>query len=84
MDWAEDHHDVCVMRENEQVLRKRRVRDSVVGIPELDELAAEHQKEDEAVVVGIETDRAVVVGGTANRAQPAAARAHAWTACATP
>ena len=61
VDWAEDHHDVCVMVEDGMVLGKRRVPDSVAGIGELHGLVAEHAEEDEAVVVGIEIDRGLVV-----------------------
>ena len=31
VDWAEDHHDVCVMAEDGTVLGKRRVPDSVAA-----------------------------------------------------
>jgi len=61
VDWAEDHHDVCVMVEDGQVLGKRRVPDSVTGLGELHGLIAEHTGGDEAVVVGIEIDRGLVV-----------------------
>jgi len=61
VDWAEDHHDVCVMAEDGVVLGKRRVPDSVVGIGALHGLVAEHGDDDQAVVVGIEIDRGLVV-----------------------
>ena len=61
VDWAEDHHDVCVMDEQGAVLGRRRVADSVAGIGELHELVAEHAENDDAVVVGIEIDRGLVV-----------------------
>jgi len=61
VDWAEDHHDVCVMAEDGAVLGKRRVLDSVACIGELHELVAEHAEDDEEVVVGIEIDRGLVV-----------------------
>lgn len=63
VDWAEDHHDVCVMGPEGLVYARRRVPDSVVGIGELHALVAEHADEDDtAVVVGIETDRGLLVG----------------------
>ena len=62
VDWAEDHHDVCVMAEDGEVLTKRRVPDSVAGIGELHALVAEHVSDDEAVVIGIEVDRGLLVG----------------------
>ena len=61
VDWAEDHHDVCVMAEDGRMLGKRRVPDSVAGIGDLHGLVAQHTGEDEAVVVGIEIDRGLVV-----------------------
>jgi transposase len=61
VDWAEDHHDVCVMAEDGEVLGKCRVPDSVTGLGELHGLVAEHTGDDEAVVVGIEIDRGLVV-----------------------
>ena len=61
VDWAEDHHDVCVMAEDGEVLGKRRVPDSVVGIGDLHGLVAEHAGEDEPVVVGVEVDRGLLV-----------------------
>ena len=44
VDWAEDHHDVCVMAEDGTVLGKRRVPDSVAGIGELHGLVAEQHR----------------------------------------
>lgn len=61
VDWAEDHHDVCVIAEDGAALAKRRVSDSVGGIGELHQLVAAHSEEDEAVVVGIELDRGLAV-----------------------
>ncbi len=63
VDWAEDHHDVCVMAENGTVLGKRRVPDSVAGIGELHALVAAHAvDDDDVVIVGIEIDRGLLVG----------------------
>jgi hypothetical protein len=61
VDWAEDHHDVCVMAEDGRVLGRRRVPDTVSGLGELHQLVSEHAKEEEPVVVGIEIDRGLVV-----------------------
>ncbi len=61
VDWAEDHHDVCVMAEDGMVLGKRRVPDSVAGIGDLHGLVAAHLVDDDQVVVGIEIDRGLVV-----------------------
>jgi len=63
VDWAERHHDVCVMGPEGLVYAKRRVPDSVAGIGELHALVAEHADEDdESVIVGIEIDRGLLVG----------------------
>jgi hypothetical protein len=61
VDWAEDHHDVCVMAEDGMVLAKRRVNDTVAGIGDLHGLVAEHGNDGDAVIVGIEIDRGLVV-----------------------
>jgi hypothetical protein len=61
VDWAEDHHDVCVMHQAGTVLGKRRVAHSVRGVGELHELVSEFAEEDEAVAVGIEVDRGLLV-----------------------
>jgi hypothetical protein len=42
VDWADAHHDVCVMAEDGQVLEQRRVSHSVAGIGELHALIAAH------------------------------------------
>jgi hypothetical protein len=61
VDWAEDHHDVCVMDSAGKVLGKRRVAHSARGIGELHELISQFSEEDEAVCVGIEIDRGLLV-----------------------
>ena len=61
VDWAEAHHDVCVMAEDGRVLEQRRVSHSVAGIGELHALVAAHAEEGEPVAVGIEVDRGLVV-----------------------
>jgi len=61
VDWAEDHHDICVMDAEGTVLGVRRVSDSVRGIGELHELIGAHIEEPEEAVVGIEIDRGLLV-----------------------
>jgi len=61
VDWAEDHHDLCVMDEAGTVLGKRRVADSVEGLAELHELVGAHAEEPDEVAVGIELDRGLIV-----------------------
>ena len=61
VDWAEDHHDICVMDAEGAVLGTRRVADSVHGIGELHELIGAHVEEPEEVAIGIEIDRGLLV-----------------------
>src|SRR5947209_4646384 len=62
IDWAEAHHDVCVVDEQGAMLAKARVPDGVEGTRRLHELVAEHAEEPHEVIVGIETDRGLLVG----------------------
>jgi hypothetical protein len=61
VDWAEAHHDLCVLDEHGQVLSKRRIPDSLEGVRELTELVATFAEEPEDVIVGIEKDRGLIV-----------------------
>jgi transposase len=60
-DWAEAHHDVCVLDEQGERLAKRRVPEGLAGIGQLHALLAEHASEPGEVVVGIESDRGLWV-----------------------
>jgi hypothetical protein len=62
IDWAEAHHDVCVLDEPGRVLAKRRITDGLEGVGQLHTLLAEHAAEPNQVVIGIETDRGLLVG----------------------
>jgi len=61
VDWAEEHHDVCLLGERGQVLGRARVANSLEGVSRIHALVADHAEEPEAVVVGIETDRGLLV-----------------------
>ena len=64
VDWAEAHHDVCVLDGEGNVLGRRRIADSFAGVSELHALMAEHLGDDDyagQVVVGIEKDRGLIV-----------------------
>jgi transposase len=62
IDWAERHHDVCLMAPDGQVLACERITDGVAGVARLHELIALHADALGEVVVGIETDRGLLVG----------------------
>ena len=66
VDWAEDHHDVCVLGTSGGVLARGRVPDGVAGLARVHDLvaaAAGDEDEPPAVTVGIETDRGLLVRG---------------------
>jgi transposase len=62
IDWAEKHHDVCIVGREGEVLAKGRVSDGVEGIAKLHEMVADYVEEPEEAIVGIETDRGLLVG----------------------
>ncbi len=60
-DWAEAHHDVCLMDEGGARLASRRLPEGLGGIRAFHELVAGHVSDPAEVVVGIETDRGLWV-----------------------
>lgn len=62
IDWAEAHHDVCVLNEDGDVLATGRVPDGVEGVGRLHQMVADHAEEPAEIVVGIEIDRGLLVG----------------------
>jgi transposase len=62
IDWAEAHHDVCVLGADGEVLATRRIPDGLEGVARLHALLGEHADGPEEVIVGIETDRGLLVG----------------------
>jgi transposase len=62
IDWAETHHDVCVMDDEGRILARQRVAEGLAGVGRLHQLLAEHAHDPGEVVVGIETDRGLLVG----------------------
>ena len=62
IDWAERHHDVCLMPADGRVLAPERITDGVAGVARLHELYASWAEEPAEVVVGIETDQGLLVG----------------------
>jgi transposase len=62
IDWAEAHHDVCVLDAEGEVVATRRIAEGLEGVGRLHALLAEHVESPGEVVVGIETDRGLLVG----------------------
>ena len=62
VDWAEAHHDVCVLDERGMVLGRCRVGDGVAGVAELHALVAGHAEGPAGAAVGVELDRGLLVG----------------------
>ncbi len=60
-DWAEDHHDVCVMDAAGRKLAARRFPEGVAGVRAFHTLIAEYAHQPEEVLVGIETDHGLWV-----------------------
>ena len=56
-DWADDHHDVCVMNSDGVVLAERRFPEGVAGMSQMQDLLAVHADDPSEVVVGSETDQ---------------------------
>ncbi len=61
VDWAEKHHDICIIDQGGTILTRGRVTDGVEGISKLHEMVADHVEEAEETVVGIELDRGLLV-----------------------
>jgi hypothetical protein len=61
VDWAEAHHDVCVLDEAGAVLARKKIPDTLEGVRALHELLAPHAEEPDRVIVGIEKDRGLIV-----------------------
>jgi transposase len=61
IDWAEAHHDVCVLDTEGEVLATCRIPEGLEGVSRLHALLGEHADEPTDVVVGIETDRGLLV-----------------------
>lgn len=64
-DWAEAHHDICVLDERGDLVLKRRLPEGLAGMSEFHELLAQHVETPEEVVIGIETERGLWVDALA-------------------
>ncbi|MBG0831628.1 IS110 family transposase [Planomonospora sp. ID67723] len=61
IDWAEHHHDVCLLDADGGELDHARITDGAAGARRLHELIARHTDDPDQVVVGIETDHGLLV-----------------------
>ncbi|MFP5310227.1 MAG: IS110 family transposase [Actinomycetes bacterium] len=61
IDWAEEHHDICVLDGASKRLGSRRVPDGVAGVAQLRELIAAHADNPATVTIGIELDRGLLI-----------------------
>jgi transposase len=61
VDWAEEHHDVCLLDGEGNRLEKARVPEGIEGARRIHALVAGHAEEPGEVAVGIETDRGLLV-----------------------
>jgi hypothetical protein len=61
VDWAETHHDICVLNEAGEVLARKKIPDTFEGVRALHELLAPYAEEPDEVIVGIEKDRGLMV-----------------------
>ena len=61
-DWAEAHHDVCVIDGEGHRLAGARLVEGVEGVARFHELVAVHADDPGEVVVATETDRGLFVG----------------------
>jgi transposase len=62
IDWAEAHHDVCVLDTEGAVLAARRIPEGLEGTSRLHALLGDHADEPDEVIIGVETDRGLLVG----------------------
>ncbi len=61
IDWAERHHDVCIIDDDGIVLDRFRISNDLAGVALLHEHIGEHTDKADEVIVGIETDRGLLV-----------------------
>ena len=57
IDWASDHHDVCLTNDSAQTLAAFRIAHGSEGFERLHHVIKEHQPEPQQVLVALETTR---------------------------
>lgn len=61
IDWAEAHHDVCILDDDGNLLDRFRISNDLAGVTELHARLAAHADEPGDVIIGLETDRGLLV-----------------------
>jgi transposase len=61
IDWAEAHHDICVVDDAGAVVLRKRIADGLAGVAALHAALAAYASNADEVIVGIETDRGLLV-----------------------
>jgi hypothetical protein len=61
IDWASDHHDVCLTNDSAQTLAAFRITHGSEGFECLHRIINEHQSEPQQVLVALETTRGLLV-----------------------
>jgi len=62
VDWASDHHDICVVGEDGALRWRGRIAHDPSGIEQLRETIATHESDPTRVCVGVETSHGLLVG----------------------
>lgn len=61
IDWAEDHHDVCILDADGRQSARFRIVDGLHGLRKLHGRLADHAEDPDQVVIGLETDRGLLI-----------------------
>lgn len=66
IDWAEAHHDICILDDQARKLAGFRIADGLEGVGRLHARLADHAEDPGEVVIGLETDRGLLVDALAS------------------
>jgi hypothetical protein len=71
IDWAEGHHDIALIDDSGQLIAKRRIRETVAGFAELNDMfAAVGDSAADPIAVEIETPRGLLVAALRATGRP--------------